>query len=159
MRSAKPPAGYRPGVGIMLIDGKRRVFVGKRIRTAGGWQMPQGGIDGAETPHRAALRELKEEIGTDKAELIAESAHWLSYEFPPGLRERIWDGRYKGQAQKWFLMRFTGTEADIDLDAHVAEFDDWKWVPPRELPEIAVDFKRGLYRELLAEFGAELGLG
>ncbi len=156
MRSARPPAGYRRGVGVMLIDGRNRVFVGRRIGTSDGWQMPQGGIDGNETPRVAALRELKEEIGTAKAELIAESAHWLSYDFPPALRLSIWRGRYKGQAQKWFLMRFTGTDDDIDLDAHMPEFDAWKWIAPHDLPALAIDFKQALYRALLEEFATAL---
>ncbi|MBU6506564.1 MAG: RNA pyrophosphohydrolase [Alphaproteobacteria bacterium] len=157
MKSAKPPAGYRRGVGVMLIDDRRRVFVGRRLGTEEGWQMPQGGIDGAETPHAAALRELKEEIGTDKAEFVAESTHWLSYEFPAALRPSIWGGRYAGQTQKWFLMRFTGADADIDLDAHMPEFDAWKWIAPDELPVVAIDFKQALYRALLEEFAEFLG--
>ncbi|MDE2164719.1 MAG: RNA pyrophosphohydrolase [Alphaproteobacteria bacterium] len=158
MRSRKPPAGYRRGVGVMLIDRRRHVFIGRRIGTADGWQMPQGGIDGTETPRVAALRELKEEIGTDKAELLAESGHWLSYDFPTELRPSIWGGRYKGQTQKWFLMRFAGTDDDIDLDMHVAEFDAWKWVPPRDLPALAIDFKQSLYRTLIEEFATALKL-
>ena len=156
MKSAKPHTGYRRGVGVMLIDAKRRIFIGRRLGTADGWQMPQGGIDGNETPQVAALRELKEEIGTDKAEILAESAHWLHYDFPAALRPSIWGGRYKGQAQKWFLMRFTGTEDDIELDGHMPEFDAWKWVTPHELPAIAIDFKQALYRMLLDEFAATL---
>ncbi len=158
MKSLKPPAGYRRGVGIMLVDRQCHVFVGRRIGTADGWQMPQGGIDGTEMPRVAALRELKEEIGTDKADLLAESVHWLSYDFPAELRPSIWGGRYKGQTQKWFLMRFAGTDDDIDLDAHVPEFDTWKWIPPRELPTLAIDFKQSLYRALLDEFATPLKL-
>ncbi|HEV2263450.1 MAG TPA: RNA pyrophosphohydrolase [Stellaceae bacterium] len=159
MRSAKPPAGYRRGVGIMLIDGGRRVFIGRRVGTDDGWQMPQGGIDGAETPHAAAYRELKEEVGTDKATILAESAHWLSYDFPAALRPSIWGGSYAGQTQKWFLMRFAGTDGDIRLDAHMPEFDAWKWIAPDALPAIAVDFKQPLYRALLEEFATLLAGG
>ena len=107
---------------------------------------------------KAAWRELKEETGIDKATLIAESGHWLSYDFPLPLRQEIWDGRFKGQTQKWFLMRFIGVDRDVDLDAHHAEFDRWRWAPPAELPAFAVDFKQALYRELLTEFAVELGL-
>jgi len=158
MKSLGPPAGYRPGVGVMLLDSAHRVFIGRRIGTDTGWQMPQGGIEPGEPPLHAAKRELKEEIGTDNAELVAESGHWLAYDFPPELRPTIWGGRFKGQTQKWFLMRFTGAERDIRLDAHMPEFDAWKWVAPRELPALAIDFKRALYRDLLAEFGPQLGL-
>jgi putative (di)nucleoside polyphosphate hydrolase len=160
MKSAAPPLGYRPGVGIMLLDGARRVFIGRRLGVENGWQMPQGGIDPGEKPLHAAKRELREEIGTDKATLVAESAQWLTYDFPPDLRPSIWGGRFKGQTQKWFLMRFTGGERDIRLDAHPAqiEFDAWKWADPRELPALAIDFKQALYRDLLEEFASRLGL-
>ncbi|HYL48485.1 MAG TPA: RNA pyrophosphohydrolase [Stellaceae bacterium] len=156
MRSAKPPAGYRRGVGIMLIDSHRRVFVGRRVGTEAGWQMPQGGIDGNETPRVAAMRELEEEVGTDKAAILAESAHWLSYDFPAALRPSIWGGRYAGQTQKWFVMRFTGTDHDIQLDGHMPEFNAWKWIAPHELPALAIDFKQALYRALLEEFATVL---
>lgn len=159
MRSAQPPAGYRRGVGIMLIDGGHRVFIGRRLGTKDAWQMPQGGIDRAETPQAAAYRELMEEAGTDKATILAESAHWLSYDFPAALRPSIWGGRYPGQTQKWFLMRFAGTDGDIRLDAHMPEFDAWKWIAPDELPEIAIDFKQTLYRALLDEFATILAAG
>ena len=150
---------YRRGVGILLLNSDKRVFVGRRIDTPGAWQMPQGGIDGAETPVVAAYRELKEEVGTDKATIVAESAHWLSYDFPAALRPSIWGGRYAGQTQKWFLMRFAGTDIDIRLDAHMPEFDAWKWIAPNDLPAIAIDFKQTLYRALLEEFAAMLAGG
>jgi putative (di)nucleoside polyphosphate hydrolase len=151
--------GYRPGVGIMLLDTGNRVFVGRRIDTAGdNWQMPQGGIDRGETPRAAALRELKEEVGTDKAVILAESAHWLRYEVPQRVARRVWNGRYRGQMQKWFAMRFTGEDRDIDVATGHPEFDAWKWVPPADLPTLIVPFKRQLYRDVLAEFGALVGL-
>jgi putative (di)nucleoside polyphosphate hydrolase len=145
--------GYRPGVGVMLLDGANRVFIGRRIDIAGdNWQMPQGGIDKGETPRQAAMRELHEEVGTDKAEIIAESARWLSYEVPLDITRRLWRGRYRGQRQKWFAMRFLGSDADIDLHTHHPEFDAWKWVPAAELPRLIVPFKRQLYLDVLAEF-------
>jgi putative (di)nucleoside polyphosphate hydrolase len=148
--------GYRPGVGVMLIDREGRVFVGRRIDTHGEqWQMPQGGIDRDETPRAAALRELKEEVGTDKAEILAEAAKWLAYEVPPTLAGRLWRGRYRGQMQKWFAMRFTGEDRDIDLETHHPEFNAWRWAEPAELPGLIVPFKRQLYLDVLAEF-AEL---
>ncbi len=151
--------GYRPGVGVMLLDARNRVFVGRRIDMAGdNWQMPQGGIDRGETPRAAALRELKEEIGTDKAEFLAESAQWLRYDVPQSTARRVWNGRYRGQMQKWFAMRFTGEDGDIDLATGHPEFNAWKWVSPADLPTLIVPFKRQLYRDILAEFGKLCGL-
>jgi len=149
--------GYRPGVGVMLLDAMNRVFVGRRIDIAGdNWQMPQGGIDKGETPRQAALRELHEEVGTDKAEIIAESKGWLSYEVPTDITRRLWRGRYRGQRQKWFAMRFLGSDEEIDLHTHHPEFDAWKWVPAAELPRLIVPFKRQLYLDVLAEFAGIL---
>ena len=144
---------YRAGVGIMLLNRRNRVFVGRRIGTPGdAWQMPQGGIDSGEAPRHAAARELAEEIGTDKADIIAESRRWLSYEVPPEIAARVWGGRYRGQRLKWFALRFTGRDSDIDLDTESPEFDDWKWVEAEELPRLIVAFKRAHYRAVLAEF-------
>jgi putative (di)nucleoside polyphosphate hydrolase len=153
---------YRPAVGIMLLNRDGLVFVGRRIDMPAGlaaWQMPQGGIDPGETPRRAALRELQEEVGTDQAEILAKSRAWLHYELPEELRTQfggMWGGRYRGQRQKWFLMRFTGADRDIDLATGHPEFDAWKWVEPERLPELIVPFKRQLYRDVLAEFRAQL---
>jgi putative (di)nucleoside polyphosphate hydrolase len=115
------------------------------------WQMPQGGIDPGETPAQTALRELYEEAGTDKAEIIAETRDWLCYDLPETIRTG-WLRRFRGQCQKWFVMRFTGDDSDIDLNRHHAEFDAWKWVEPAELPGLIVDFKRPVYVALLDEF-------
>jgi len=151
--------GYRPGVGVMLLDRANRVFVGRRIDMQGdNWQMPQGGIDRGETPRQAARRELKEEVGTDKAEILAESQGWLSYEVPAEVAGRLWRGRYRGQRQKWFAMRFTGEDRDIDLMTHHPEFDAWRWVAPAELTTLIVPFKRQLYHDILQEFRAICGL-
>jgi putative (di)nucleoside polyphosphate hydrolase len=146
---------YRPAVGIMLLNRAGRVFVARRIDMPmmPAWQMPQGGIDPGETPLQAALRELKEEIGTDKAELLSESCEWLRYDLPAELAVGMWGGRYCGQQQKWFAMRFTGTDGDIDLATDHPEFDAWKWMRAERLPEIVVPFKRQLYVDILAEFG------
>jgi len=147
---------YRPAVGIRLLNRAGNVFVGRRIDMPAGlaaWQMPQGGIDPGETPRAAALRELKEEIGTDKAEILGESRDWLHYDLPAEIAGGMWGGRYRGQRQKWFAMRFTGEESDIDPSAaEHPEFDAWEWVVPDRLPELIVPFKRPLYLEILAEF-------
>jgi putative (di)nucleoside polyphosphate hydrolase len=145
---------YRPAVGIMLLNRAGEVFVARRIDmpTMPAWQMPQGGIDPGETPLQAALRELKEEIGTDKAELLGESRRWLRYDLPAELARGMWGGRYRGQQQKWFAMRFTGTDGDIDLATEHPEFNAWKWERPERLPEVIVPFKRQLYIDILAEF-------
>ena len=151
------PRPYRPGVGIVLLNDRGLVFVGRRGDTPGAWQMPQGGIDRGETPREAAIRELKEETGADKVALIAESRGWLSYDLPPAIAASMWGGRYRGQRQKWFVFRFTGTDADIDLGAQRPKFEAWKWAPPAEIAARIVPFKRALYRALLEEFSEFLG--
>jgi putative (di)nucleoside polyphosphate hydrolase len=144
---------YRRAVGIMLLNAWDKVFVARRIDFPGdAWQMPQGGVDTGESPREAALRELKEEIGTDQAEFLAETRGWLTYDFPAGLRDRVWRGRFQGQRQKWFAMRFTGRDSDIDLATAHPEFDTWKWVEPDELPRLIVPFKRQVYLDVLREF-------
>lgn len=144
---------YRKGVGLMMLNRHGKVFVARRIdMPSEAWQMPQGGIDADETPRAAAMRELEEEIGTDKAEIVAESRGWLSYDLPAELVPRLWGGKYRGQSQKWFLLRFTGTDSDIDIETDHPEFLDWKWALPRELPKLIVPFKRKLYEDLLKEF-------
>jgi len=150
---------YRPAVGIMLLNPAGLVFVGRRIDMPAGlaaWQMPQGGIDPGETPRQAAFRELKEEIGTDKAEILAETRGWLHYDLPSDIASRMWSGRWRGQRQKWFLMRFTGEDADINPATEHPEFDAWEWVEPSRLPDLIVPFKRPLYQDLLAEFHEHL---
>ena len=139
----------------MLLNRRGEVFVARRIDmpTTPAWQMPQGGIDAGETALEAALRELKEEIGTDKVEILAESKRWLKYDVPPELdASKLWGGRYRGQRQKWFVMRFLGTDGEIDLATEHPEFDAWQWVAADRLPELAAPFKRQLYIDLLTEF-------
>jgi putative (di)nucleoside polyphosphate hydrolase len=145
---------YRPAVGIMLLNRHGEVFVGHRIDMPAmpAWQMPQGGVDPGETPRQAAMRELEEEIGTAKADILAESRVWLTYDLPVELAGGIWGGRYRGQRQKWFVMRFTGSDGDINLATEHPEFDAWQWVAPDRLPDLIVSFKRRLYIDILAEF-------
>lgn len=145
---------YRRGVGALLFRPDGLVFVARRIDTPGdAWQLPQGGVDDGEKPRQAVLRELKEEIGTDRAAIIGKSRHWYRYDLPEPLRGKVWGGRYRGQKQRWFALRFLGTDADIDLAAHHhPEFDAWRWVSLSTLPDLAVVFKRSLYANLVAEF-------
>jgi len=144
---------YRPCVGLMLLNRRGQVFVGKRIdQTVEGWQMPQGGIDEGEEPRQAAMRELKEEAGTDKAQIIGEMDDWLTYDLPPHLVGVAFHGRYRGQRQKWFALRFLGRDSDIDLHAHEPEFADWKWVEMEGLLRLIVPFKRDTYAAVITAF-------
>ncbi len=137
----------------MLFNRDGKVFVGKRIdQTVEGWQMPQGGIDQGETPRQAALRELLEEVGTDKAEIIAEMDDWVTYDLPEHLVGVAFKGKYKGQRQKWFALRFTGQDSDIDLTAHEPEFSAFQWASLEALPELIVPFKRQTYKAVIAAF-------
>lgn len=150
---AAPDPVYRLGVGVMLLNTQGLVFVARRNDSPGEhWQMPQGGIDGNETPRNAALRELKEEIGTDHAEILGEARRWLTYDLPADLARTAWGGRYRGQRQKWFAARFLGDDAEIDLDTAHPEFTDWRWIEPASLPDLIVPFKRQLYRDVMDEF-------
>jgi putative (di)nucleoside polyphosphate hydrolase len=150
---------YRPNVGAVLFNRDGLVFVARRADMpnaegpAGGWQLPQGGIDAGEDPRVAVFRELEEEIGTAKAKVIGEHPDWLTYDLPPGLLGIAWRGRYRGQRQRWFALRFTGEDSDIrlDLDPH-PEFDAWRWVRLSELPALAVPFKRAIYEVLAVSF-------
>ena len=119
--------------------------------------MPQGGIDKGETAVVAARRELEEEVGTDKADIMRESATWLTYDLPPALARSLWKGRFRGQAQKWVAMRFTGSDSDIDIATEHPEFRAWRWAPAADLPGLIVPFKRDVYRAVLAEFADLLG--
>ncbi|HEY3848554.1 MAG TPA: RNA pyrophosphohydrolase [Acetobacteraceae bacterium] len=150
---------YRPNVGAALFNRDGRVFVARRADlpnaegVPGGWQLPQGGIDEGEDPRAAVLRELAEEIGTDRATIMAEHPEWLTYDLPSHLVGVALGGRYRGQRQRWFALRFSGEDRDIrlDLDPH-PEFDAWRWAPLSELPVLAVDFKRPIYEILAASF-------
>jgi putative (di)nucleoside polyphosphate hydrolase len=156
MRAAnRALAAYRPGVGIMLLSRDGFAFVGHRIRMPPDmpkWQMPQGGIDVDETPREAALRELIEEIGTGRADIVAESHGWFCHDVPEEIAQGLLGAQYRGNRQKWFAMRFTGTDADINIATEHPEFDAWKWVSPEQLPELVVSFMRRLYLDVVGEF-------
>ncbi len=144
---------YRPCVGIMLLNAQGEVFVAKRIDSmAEAWQMPQGGIDDGEEVEAAALRELEEEIGTNKVTIVTQSHDWLHYDLPADLVPKLWGGKYRGQTQKWFVMRFLGKDSDINIATVHPEFSEWKWVDRETLPDLIVPFKRDLYAQLVEEF-------
>lgn len=146
---------YRPCAGVMLVNEDNRVFVGQRIdNRAEAWQMPQGGIDEGEDPEAAAIRELGEETGIrpELIEIIARTQEDLTYDLPPELVGKLWKGRYRGQKQCWFLARFKGTDADVNIETEHPEFREWKWVAPEQLPNVIVPFKRKLYEDIVAEF-------
>jgi putative (di)nucleoside polyphosphate hydrolase len=145
---------YRPCVGIFLINAAGKVLVGRRIGAeANAWQMPQGGIDAGEAPAEAAMRELEEETGTGNARIIGEAADWVCYNLPANLIGKVWNGRYRGQRQKWFALRFLGRDEEID-PAGVAhpEFDGWRWMDADQLAANVVVFKRQIYARIVAEF-------
>ena len=149
------PRDYRPNVGMMIINQKKEIFVGKRIdHPSNFWQMPQGGIDAQEIPSIAALRELEEEVGIkkNKVELITESKDWYYYSIPLDLAKTLWKGKYKGQRQKWFLYKFKGTDKDVNIHTEHPEVSDYKWVTKDFLVPNIVPFKKKIYEKLLLEF-------
>lgn len=155
------PLDYRPCVGVMLVNAEGKAFVGKRIDNKEGdwWQMPQGGVDEGEDLDMAMLREVEEEVGAKPRHLeeIARLSEELFYDLPPELQGKLWGGKYKGQRQTWFLVRFTGEDSDIDLNAHKhPEFCEWKWVDPELLPELIVPFKREVYAAIVEGFRDKL---
>ena len=143
---------YRPCVGIALFNDDGQVWIGNRIGFEGAWQLPQGGIDDGETAEQAARRELSEEIGTDRADIIAETPDWLTYDLPDHLIGKAFGGKYRGQKQKWFAMRFTGKEKHIKIDVPHPEFDAWRWTDFGTLPDLIVPFKRPVYLQLVEIF-------
>lgn len=146
---------YRPAVGILLLNAAGKAFVGQRLdSTLEAWQLPQGGVDPGEDTTSAALRELEEETGiiAAKVAIIERAARELDYDLPGDLIGKLWKGRYRGQRQTWFAMRFLGTDADVDLATPHPEFRAWKWAEPGELPAMIVPFKRDLYENVLRAF-------
>ena len=139
----------RNGVGIVVLNSTNKVFVGKRIDNPKKfWQMPQGGIDPGEEYFSAALRELKEETGIENVELIKEINETLTYELPSNLLGIIWKGKYRGQKQRWFIVRFKGNDSEINLKTHKPEFLDWKWIDIDEINKVAVNFKLEVYNKI-----------
>jgi putative (di)nucleoside polyphosphate hydrolase len=153
-------ARYRRGVGVMLLNSEKKVWVGARIdNDADAWQMPQGGVDEGEEPWATALREVEEETGIPPhlIEKVAECPERLRYRLPPELVGVIWKEQWIGQEQDWFLCRFLGRDSDVNIATAHPEFREWRWVEPQRLPEMIVPFKRDLYQRLLKEFAHELG--
>ena len=146
----------RVGVGIVLLNHENKVFVGKRIdNPANSWQMPQGGVDKNEDFLQAAKRELEEETSVITVEVIKQLNEWLTYDLPKNLLGKLWKGKYRGQKQKWFIMKFIGKNDEINIRTKKAEFLDWKWIEPSDLPRVAVDFKVNIYKKMAKELTSE----
>jgi len=149
---------YRKGVGIMLINSNNKIFVGRRIDNTKAWQMPQGGVDDKENLEAAAKRELKEETGIFSIKILKQSKKEFVYDLPEELIGKIWNGKFQGQIQTWFLIQFTGKDDEINLKQKRAEFYEWKWTNINDLPKIIVPFKKKLYQDVIKEFKSLLGL-
>lgn len=163
MTGTSAPEGlpYRPCAGVVLLNRDGLIFAGQRIDRPDAWQMPQGGIDKGETPAQAALRELTEETGVsvDRVDVLAETPGWVYYDLPPELLGKVWKGKYRGQKQKWFLLRFLGEDSDIDIKTDHPEFDRWCWMNADDLITHIVPFKQDVYRKIFATFHDALTTG
>jgi len=156
------PEGYRRNVGVCLINPSKKIFAASRLGKPSSWQMPQGGIEEGEDPRSAVIRELREETGVSSAEIIAEVPYWLTYDFPPEAREKLkqhWGSDFKGQAQQWFLLKFTGKDEEINLlgdGTAKPEFGKWSWMSPEQIMEHVSDLKKPVYKEVMAAFATYL---
>jgi putative (di)nucleoside polyphosphate hydrolase len=151
---------YRPCVGIMLINDNGHIFGGQRIdNRAEAWQMPQGGIDAGEDVETACFREMREEIGTSKADILSIHPEWLNYDIPLPLADRLWGGSYRGQSQKWVALRYTGQDSDINIATEEPEFFSWQWMSPADLIQLAVPFKRPVYEDIMTQFAQYIKAG
>jgi putative (di)nucleoside polyphosphate hydrolase len=157
---------YRPCVGVMVLNRAGRVFIGRRINgpehvdETHQWQMPQGGVDKGEDTYKAALRELVEETGIRSVEKLAEVPEWLAYDIPRDIVGQAWKGKYKGQTQKWYALRFTGDDSEIDIAhpaGHKPEFSAWRWERMEKLPTLIIPFKRPVYERVVQEFAKFAG--
>ncbi|XP_022766973.1 nudix hydrolase 27, chloroplastic-like [Durio zibethinus] len=159
-----PPDGYRKNVGICLANPSKKIFMASRIYIPNGWQMPQGGANNGEDLRKAAVRELREETGVTSAEFLAEAPYWLTYDFPIKVKNKVnrrWGTNYKGQAQKWFLFKFTGNDEEINLlgdGSEKPEFKEWSWRLPEQVVELAVNFKKPVYEQVLKVFSPYFSL-
>ena len=149
---------YRLGVGLVIINDQLEIFTGRRLDNTKAWQMPQGGIDNNEIPLEAAYREMYEETGIRKAKvtLLKQTKTWYRYDLPQEIQNKFWEGKFRGQSQKWFLFKFIGTEFDINIETKDQEFSDWKWSKKTEMLDSIVPFKRSLYKSVLKDFHLEL---
>ena len=149
---------YRLGVGLVIINDQLEIFTGRRLDNTKAWQMPQGGIDNNEVPLEAAYREMYEETGIRKSKvtLLKQTKTWYRYDLPQEIQNKFWGGKFRGQSQKWFLFKFSGTEFDINIETKDQEFSDWKWSNKTEMLDSIVPFKRSLYKSVLKDFHLEL---
>jgi len=153
--SAKPDYLYRSGVGILILNAQKKIFVGKRIdNNSDAWQMPQGGIDVNENEDDAMLRELKEETGisANQVQIVSKSLGYYYYNLPYKLQKKFWGGKYLGQKQRWYLLEFTGDDSAVNINTEDPEFSEWKWVSREEIVSHIVSFKRKLYEDVIHEF-------
>lgn len=151
--NTKPDHLYRSGVGIVVINPSKKIFVGKRIdNNSDAWQMPQGGIDSGEDEDKAMLRELQEETGIKDIKVLSKTSDYLYYNLPYKLQRRFWGGKFLGQRQRWYLVEFTGDDKSINVATETPEFSEWKWLSREEVINSIVSFKRDLYCQVLNEF-------